>query len=121
MPTSRTILIAILLVVARELPACEPDTGNCATTGVVVAAAGPFSPAPTSSSVSVMIQNFQFVPSSITVKSGTTVTWTNMDDAQHTITRPLEGGGVQVAGPDSPVLNRGDAYSYTYNRAGFMP
>jgi plastocyanin len=121
MPDARAIAVGVLLIGAGELLACEPDAGNCATTGVIVAAAEPFSPAPTSGSVSVSIQNFQFNPSSITVKSGTTVTWTNMDDAQHTVTRPLEGGGVQMAGPDSPVLNRGDTYSYTYNGVGFFP
>jgi len=43
-----------------------------------------------------------------------------MDSAQHTVTRPLEGG-VQIAGPDSAVLDRGDTYSYTYDAAGFYP
>ena len=71
-------------------------------------------------SVSVTIQNFKVnPPESITVKRGTTVTWTNSDSTQHTVTRPLEGGG-QAVGPDSGVLNPGDTYSYTYNALGFF-
>jgi len=119
MPDSRAIVIAVLAIVAGGVLACEPDQGDCEATRVVTSEV-PGSPSPAASSVSVLIQNFQFVPNSTTVKVGTTVTWTNMDSAQHTVTRPLEGG-VQIAGPDSAVLNHGDTYSYTYDAAGFYP
>ena len=76
-------------------------------------------PAPASMSVSVTIQNFKFSPESVTVKRGTTVSWINRDSIQHTVTRPLEGGG-QAVGPDSGVLNPGDTYSFTYNAVGFF-
>ena len=34
----------------------------------------------------VKIDNFTFTPKSVTVKAGTTVTWTNQDDIPHTVT-----------------------------------
>jgi plastocyanin len=65
------------------------------------------------------MRDFQFRPDALTITRGTTVTWTNMDRAQHTVSRPLEGG-LQVAGPDSPVLNPGESYSDTYNAVGIF-
>jgi plastocyanin len=35
---------------------------------------------------SVTIENFAYVPPALTVAAGATVTWTNDDDAQHTVT-----------------------------------
>src|SRR5258708_779320 len=34
----------------------------------------------------VKIDNFTFIPQRLTVKTGTTVTWTNQDDIPHTVT-----------------------------------
>jgi len=36
--------------------------------------------------LAVGIDNFTFTPPSLTVKAGTTVTWTNRDDIPHTVT-----------------------------------
>lgn len=62
---------------------------------------------------SVTIDNFAFSPASITVKKGTTVTWTNKDSATHTVT---ENDGQN--GPDSGDLANSKSYSFTYNTAG---
>jgi len=43
-------------------------------------------PEPPSSGNAVAIMNFAFVPPSLSVPSGTTVTWTNQDDVTHTVT-----------------------------------
>lgn len=48
-------------------------------------------PAPTggggvTAGVTVAIQDFAFSPQTLTVKAGTTVTWTNEDTAPHTVT-----------------------------------
>jgi len=50
-----------------------------------------------------------FVPSSMTVKVGTTVTWTNQDGAAHSV----KGEGFQ-----SPSLEYKDTYSKTFTQAG---
>jgi plastocyanin len=60
----------------------------------------------------VSIQNFAFSPTSITVKVGTAVTWTNNDTTQHTVT--IDSGD----GPHSQPLNKGDTYTFTFNTAG---
>lgn len=60
----------------------------------------------------VTIENFAYVPQSITVKVGTTVTWTNKDSVAHTVTS--DSGGVL----DSPLFSAGETYSFTFNEAG---
>ena len=67
----------------------------------------------TSNTNSVSINNFKFSPSSITVKKGTTVTWTNNDSVGHTVT---ETDGKD--GPKSSDLNQGQSFSFTYNTVG---
>lgn len=62
---------------------------------------------------SVTIQNFAFLPGDITVKKGTTVTWTNKDSTTHTVS---ETDGKQ--GPNSGDLSSGDKYSFTFNDTG---
>ncbi len=59
----------------------------------------------------VMIENFAYVQSSINVKKGDTVIWTNKDSAGHTVSG--DNGG-----PASPTLNTNETYSYTFISAG---
>lgn len=61
----------------------------------------------------VTISNFAFSPASISVKKGTTVTWTNQDSVAHTVT---ENDG--QAGPASGDIDQGKSYSFTYNATG---
>jgi plastocyanin len=61
----------------------------------------------------VTIAEFVFRPSTVTVQTGGTVTWTNNDEAAHSIrdTSPM-------ATPESKSLNRGDTFSITYPGPG---
>lgn len=43
-------------------------------------------PTPMNAVAAVTIHDFKFQPTDITVQVGTTVTWTNMDSASHTVT-----------------------------------
>jgi plastocyanin len=65
------------------------------------------------STSSVTIQNFAFSPPDITVKKGTTVTWTNQDSTPHTVTEMDT-----QTGPDSGNLNPGAKYTFTFNQSG---
>ncbi len=65
----------------------------------------------------VMIQNFAFSPATLTVKAGTTVTWTNNDGTQHTVT-PDAGA---PAGFGSGGLSPGTSYSFTFTSPGTYP
>jgi len=52
-----------------------------------------------------------FDPSTITVTTGTTITWTNKDAIGHSVT---SDNGVF----DSGILNPNETFSYTFNTAG---
>jgi plastocyanin len=60
----------------------------------------------------VIIKNFEFTQSKITVKKGATVTWKNEDSAPHTVTFDSEGVS------DSKTLELGDSYSATFGDDG---
>jgi amicyanin len=55
--------------------------------------------------------NFAFVSANIEVRAGTTVTWTNNDQASHTVT-------FRSAGVDSGVLRTGQTFSHTFTAPG---
>ncbi|MFC0435663.1 plastocyanin/azurin family copper-binding protein [Kutzneria buriramensis] len=61
----------------------------------------------------VAIKNFAFDPAVITVKAGTTVTWTNSDQDPHTVTSDGKAGPL-----NSKPLNQGDTYQYTFTVPG---
>jgi len=63
----------------------------------------------------VTIDNFFFTPGSVTVKAGTTVTWTNKDDIPHGI------GSANNAFPKSKALDTDDKFSFTFATAGSYP
>ncbi|WP_052229913.1 cupredoxin domain-containing protein [Streptomyces sp. CT34] len=52
------------------------------------------------------------MPSSLTVRKGTTVTWTNHDRAPHTVTSSGSGS------LNSPVLRKGGSYTFTFKSTG---
>jgi plastocyanin len=60
----------------------------------------------------VAIQNFAFAPGTVTVKAGTTITWTNQDQEPHTVT--------SVSGDElkSPALNAGETFKHTFATPG---
>jgi amicyanin len=57
------------------------------------------------------IDNFTFNPQNLTVKTGTTVTWTNNDDIPHAIAAVNKQF-------KSKALDTGDAYSFTFTTPG---
>ena len=59
----------------------------------------------------VQISNFTFKAQVLTVKPGTTVTWTNADDIPHTV---VSKDGVFK----SKVLDSGDRFSFTFAKPG---
>ena len=61
----------------------------------------------------VSISGFAFAPASLTVKAGTTVTWTNKDSDAHTVTSQGTGGPL-----GSAALSTGQSYSFTFTKPG---
>lgn len=64
------------------------------------------------SGVTVNIANFAFNPSTLTIKKGTKVTWTNNDSVSHTVTS--DSGNLL----NSPILAPGQTYSATFTSVG---
>jgi Plastocyanin len=64
-----------------------------------------------STMATVRIDNFTFKDPIVTVKPGTTVTWTNGDDIPHTVV--AKDGSFK-----SRVLDSGDRFSFTFAKPG---
>ena len=64
------------------------------------------------SSNAVSIDNFTFTPKTLTVKAGTTVSWTNHDDIPHGI------ASSENAFKKSAALDTDDSYSFTFTAPG---
>jgi len=62
-------------------------------------------------SAEMKIDNFTFAPQSLTIKAGTTVTWTNEDDIPHTVVATAKAF-------KSKVLDTDDKFSFTFTTAG---
>lgn len=76
----------------------------------MTATAAPAGPAVAATSVTVT--NFAFKPARITIKAGTEVTWTNMDEEPHTVVDGADG-------IKSPVMgNQGSTYRHVFATAG---
>jgi plastocyanin len=62
--------------------------------------------------ITVKIDNFTFTPDKLTVKAGTTVKWTNVDDIPHTVASATRGQF------KSKALDTDDSFSFTFKEAG---
>ena len=58
------------------------------------------------------IGDYAFIPQSVTIKKGTTVTWTNIDAVKHTVT---SDSGNELNSPD---LAKGDTYTHIFTTPG---
>lgn len=59
----------------------------------------------------VSIQSFAFSPATVTIRTGTTLTWTNRDQDPHTVSA-MSGAF------HSPTLNTGQSYQHTFTTPG---
>jgi len=62
----------------------------------------------------VAIKNYMFGPMTIKIKIGTTVTWTNMDSVNHTVSADTPSADA----PTSMDIAQGKSYSYTFKKVG---
>ena len=118
LPFSRRALAAAALsaVTATGLAACGGATNAATNPPAAHAAHGEAtgaeaSTAPVATST-VTIDNFAFAPAAITVKAGTTVTWTNKDEEPHSVVSADEP-------MRSPTLaGQNTTFSHTFARPG---
>jgi len=121
------LLTGVAVLAVLVLAACG---GSSAGSGASTPASSPTSAIAGSSAVS--IADFAFSPPTLTVKAGTTVTWTNNDGAPHTVTSTNNDGAphtvtstdgpstsAQITGAfDSGDLGQGETFSFTFDKAG---
>jgi plastocyanin len=117
------ILVAVVVVVAlagfllmkKDKKSNNPSTSstNSSQTQNNNSTSGANNQTSSQSSVNnVDINNFAFSPAELTVKKGTTLTWTNKDSSPHTVTSTDNGK------LDSKTLDQGESYSFTFNEVG---
>jgi plastocyanin len=95
-------------VAVLGLAACAgpPHAAKAAAPAVAPAAAAPVA------TPAVTIENYGFTPGAITVKAGTTVTWTNKDEEPHSVVSADEP-------MHSPTLaGKDDTFSHTFTKPG---
>lgn len=86
----RTMLLLALLMVAPGPALLAADT---AAAGIVT------------------IKNFMFAPATVTIKSGTTVTWTNKDNEPHTV---ASDSGLFRSG----AMDTDESFSFKFDKPG---
>ncbi len=64
----------------------------------------------------VKIDNFSFAPPTLTVPTGTMVTWTNRDDIPHTVVSTDDAKTFK-----SKVLDTDEKFSFTFSKPGAFP
>jgi plastocyanin len=100
------IISIVFVISAMLLSACSPkapvvQATQAATTDQTGSA----------TTAAINMQNFAFSPDTLTIKAGTTVTWTNQDDVNHTVTS-------YTGLFDSGELGKGGTFSYTFTQPG---
>jgi amicyanin len=96
----------ILLVLTCTCAGCTSPQSPSAPTATT--------PVPAGGSNAVMIKNFAFSPATLTVKTGSTVTWTNQDAAPHQV---ASDPGTPVAFSSDSLAN-GASYQFTFTQPG---
>ena len=69
------------------------------------------SAADTPGTTKIVVKDFMFNPTPLTVKAGSTVTWTNMDDEPHTV---VSDTGVFKSGG----MDTNESFSYKFDKPG---
>jgi plastocyanin len=96
----RLIFIFLTLFLVFSAASCS-SSNNTQSGGSSTGAGG--------QGTTVSIENFAFNPQVLTVKAGSTVTWTNKDSVVHNIK------STEFTSPD---LKQGETYQHTFDKAG---
>ena len=89
----RGSLAAVSVAMLSWLAACSPSTAG--------------TPDPTK----ILMKDFMFVPMSLTVKAGSTVTWANMDDEPHSV---VSDTGLFRSG----AVDTNESFSFKFDKPG---
>ena len=97
--------LSLILFSMIVLSACGPAASSAPTVTP---------PAVQSGEAKVSIANFAFDPVTLTIKTGTTVTWTNNDTVAHNVQSDDGSWG-------STSLAKGATFTHTFTQAGTFP
>ena len=100
---ARSITLGVIALCSSLAFLADPGAVQLWATGVAQA----------SETRDVTIDNYTFSPGTLTVRVGTTVTWTNRDFDVHTVTADDTPPTFKSAGLDTD-----DTFSFTFNKAG---
>lgn len=109
----RRLLVGIIAVLAAltTVAACGSDSGGGGTPPPASTQSASSGSAPAGGGSTVEIMNFMFMPASLTVPVGTTVTWKFDDSTDHTVTADDNSFA------SSPMAN-GQTFTHTFSSAG---
>ncbi|MCV7078772.1 cupredoxin domain-containing protein [Mycobacterium szulgai] len=99
-------VVVLLAGCSSSRPASQPS----ATLGMPMGTASPTGTTPVAGD-QVSIENFAFAPAAVTVRAGSTVTWTNRDEEPHTVA--ANDGSFH-----SPGMGTGASFSQTFATPG---
>ena len=113
------VLLTACLALGLTFAACGDDDdddggGSASTPTTEQTDTGGGAAKPSGGTEKVDMKDIQFVPKDVTVKAGTTITWTNSDQVPHTVTK--EGG--PGADFDSGNVDPGGTFEQTFDEAG---
>ena len=104
-------LLALLLVGCGQAAAASAPPNGSSMIHMTRQATTPSPAEAAVATTNVVIENFAFSPTTISVPVGSTVTWTNNDVEQHTVT-------ARDRGFDSDAIASGQSFQFTFTRAG---
>ena len=109
----RRLLVGIIAVLAAltTVAACGSDSGGGGTPPPAPTQSASSGSAPAGGGSTVEIMNFMFMPGSLTVPVGTTVTWKFDDSTDHTVSADDNSFA------SSPMPN-GQTFTHTFSTAG---
>jgi len=113
------LVLVVALVAVPVLVACGSAANGSSGSG-----GGGTTPASTPSSsaggTSVAIANYAFTPQTLTVKAGTTVTWTNKDSVPHNVISAtnMSTSATTTNTFTSGNFNQGQTFTFTFSKPG---
>lgn len=111
----RSRLIPVLVLAAAVATGCASGTPASPGPETPAAAGSPTPP----SGPAVTIAAFAFDPPRLEVRTGAAVTWTNAEDALHTVTAGTPDAPTGLF--DSGEFDTGETFAFTFSDAGTYP
>ena len=124
--TSKALALVSATALVATLAACSSSTPSSSPSEMT--SSSDMNSSATSQDMRIKISYLAFMPPSITVKAGTTVTWENDEDITHTVTSGNYTGvdattGLRSGQKSNGLFNaalkgKGDTFSYTFTKPG---